>query len=324
MIGLFAVSAAGQRAAAVLAEALGEDTVLADAPLRDSLTKLWPRLRAAVFFLATGATVRLIAPLLADKHTDPAVVCVDEAGHFAVALAGGHAGGANALAGRVAELLGAIPVVTTASDATGGTALDELADLLEATVDGDIAGCGIAVLDGAPVRIVNPLGYPLPALPPNVGEHVKNPEWTIVIDDRPCGATGRRVLRLTPRTLVVGIGSATQVSTEAVRDTLCRMPGVDQRAIRAFATIDIKAEEPGILCAVADWAARTRNETPAPLVYPAAILAAIEVPNPSEVVRVEVGTASVAEAAALHGAAELARGAPVELVVPKLKGDNVT
>ena len=54
-----------------------------------------------MFFLATGATVRLIAPLLADKHTDPGVVCVDEARRFAVALAGGHGGGANALATRV-------------------------------------------------------------------------------------------------------------------------------------------------------------------------------------------------------------------------------
>ena len=72
---------------------------------------------------------------------------------------------------------------------------------------------------------------------------------------------------------------------------------------------------PGILAAIA----------PAPLLtYPAAALAAVDVPNPSEVVRAEVGTPSVAEAAALHAAAELAAGAPVELVVEKIKGDNVT
>lgn len=324
MIGLFAVSVAGRRAAAELAGAFGADAMLASGPLRDSVTELWPRLRAAVFFLATGATVRLVAPLLRDKHSDPAVVCVDEARRFAVALAGGHAGGANALAERVGELLGATPVITTASDAIGSTALDELAELLDATVDGDLAGCGVAVLNGARVRLVNPFGFPLPALPSNVGEFVQCPEWTIVIDDRSLFPTGPRVLRLIPRTMVVGIGSARGVSTEAVRNTLSRLPGVDQRAIRAFATIDIKADETGILGAVAEWAARSGNDTPALLTYPASVLATMTVPNPSEVVRAEVGTASVAEAAALHGAGELSGGAPVELVVPKLRGDNVT
>ena len=69
-----------------------------------------------VLFLATGAAVRLLAPLLQDKASDPGVVCVDEAHRFAVALTGGHAGGANALAVRVADVLGGTPVVTTASD----------------------------------------------------------------------------------------------------------------------------------------------------------------------------------------------------------------
>ena len=95
-------TATGRYAADQVAGALGaERRELAE------LAQLWPRLDAAVFFLATGATVRLVAPLLADKHTDPAVVCVDEARRFAVALTGGHEGGANALATRVAELLGA-------------------------------------------------------------------------------------------------------------------------------------------------------------------------------------------------------------------------
>ena len=74
MIALFAVTEAGRRAAADLAPALG-----AEIRTLDELPALWPDLDGAVFFLATGATVRLIAPLLADKRTDPGVVCVDEA-----------------------------------------------------------------------------------------------------------------------------------------------------------------------------------------------------------------------------------------------------
>lgn len=322
MIALFAVTAAGRRAADEVAGALGASRhELAELP------RLWPRLAGAVFFLATGATVRLIAPLLGDKRTDPGVVCVDEARRFAVALTGGHEGGANALATRVAGLLGAQPVVTTASEAVGATGLDELAALLDARVVGDAAAAGVALLDGT-AEVVNPLGFPLPALGPAVvqqgdtaatesaechpaatGEGVR-----IVVTDRVEEATAR----LVPRTLVVGIGSARGVPASAVASLLRRVVDehrLDPLAVRAYASVDRKADEAGILAAIA----------PAPLsTFPADVLATVDVPNPSEVVRAEVGTASVAEAAALRAAVELGGGAPVELVVPKTKGENVT
>lgn len=298
-IALFAVTAAGRRAAAELAGPLD-----ARAHELAELPDLWPDLDAAVFFLATGATVRLIAPLLRDKHSDPGVVCVDEAGRFAVALTGGHEGGANALAARVAELLGATPVITTGSDATARTGLDELAELVGATVVGDAAAAGTALLDGT-AEVVNPLGFPLPALP-----ETRTPRHRIVITDRTADGGDTR---LVPRTLVVGIGSARGVPTEAVREALDRLwteHGLDPRAVRAYASIDVKSDEAGILAAIA----------PAPLhTATAAELASINTPNPSEVVRAEVGTPSVAEAAALHVAGERA-----ELVVEKIKGANVT
>jgi cobalt-precorrin 5A hydrolase/precorrin-3B C17-methyltransferase len=322
VIGLFAVTAAGRRAAAEVAAALGPDAVLVDGPIGPALQRTWPELDAAVCFLASGATVRLIAPLLVDKATDPGVVCVDEGRRFAIALAGGHGGGANDLAERVADVLGCTPVVTTASDATGSTPLDELVTLLDASVDGDLAACGVAILDGAPVRLVNPLGFPLPALP----NHQGVPQWTIRIDDRLAEAD-EHTLRLIPHTLVVGIGSARGVSTDAVNTALARLEtehGFDLRAVRAFATVDLKADEPGIRHAVTDWAFWHWQDEPTLHVYPAETLATVDVPNPSDVVLAEVGTASVAEAAALHAATELAAGAPVELVVPKIKAGNVT
>jgi cobalt-precorrin 5A hydrolase/precorrin-3B C17-methyltransferase len=91
---------------------------------------------AFVLFIAAGAAVRIVAPLLADKRTDPAVVCVDEAGRFAIALCGGHEGGGNDLARRVAELLHAEPVITTASDAMGLPEGTTVADLDERLVIG--------------------------------------------------------------------------------------------------------------------------------------------------------------------------------------------
>jgi cobalt-precorrin 5A hydrolase/precorrin-3B C17-methyltransferase len=328
VIGLFAVTAAGRRAAADLAQALGPEAAVMDGPIGPAVRRSWPDLRGAVFFLAAGATVRLIAPLLADKATDPGVVCVDEALRFAVALAGGHGGGANDLAERVAEVLGCTPVITTASDSVGSTPLDELVTLLGAAVAGDLAACGVAVLNGEPVRLHNPIGWPLPALPDNIRPDAAGADWTIVVDDRlPDGEAGERTLRLVPPTIVVGIGSATGVSTDEVNAALARLEtehGIDLHAVRAFATLDRKADEPGIRNAVTDWAFWHWRDEPALRVYPAAELAGVAVPTPSDVVLAAVGTPSVAEAAALRAATELAGGGPVELVVPKIKADNVT
>ncbi|MGE3285617.1 MAG: precorrin-3B C(17)-methyltransferase [Pseudonocardia sp.] len=327
-IALLAVTAAGRRAAAEVATAVPGSEMVA----LDDLAARWPVLDGAVFFLATGATVRLVAPLLASKHTDPGVVCVDEARRFAVALAGGHAGGANALARRVAAVLGAEPVITTASDSVGATGLDEVVEILGAAVDGDLAAAGTALLDGA-LEVRNPLGFPLPALgtvagalsgsdpggppPPAPARQV------LAVTDRLPGPpradpAGPPVTRLVAPTLVVGIGSARGVPAGAVTSALRRLEadhGFDLRAVRAYASVDLKAGEAGILAAIAPATLHT---------YPAAVLAEVGVPNPSEIVRAEVGTPSVAEAAALHAARELAPGATVELVVEKLKGDNVT
>lgn len=82
----------------------------------ETVRSRWHEVDAFVLFLATGAAVRIVAPLLDDKRDDPAVVCVDEAGRYAIALSGGHEAGGNALAEAVGSALGASPVVTTASE----------------------------------------------------------------------------------------------------------------------------------------------------------------------------------------------------------------
>ncbi|MGW6508387.1 precorrin-3B C(17)-methyltransferase, partial [Streptomyces niveus] len=124
MIGLISATAAGASARDRLATAWPGRTRVYDGPVREAVERAFAECDQLVCFLATGATVRLLAPLLADKSTDPGVVCVDEAGRYAVSLLGGHGGGANSLATEVASTLSATPVITTATDATGIPALD--------------------------------------------------------------------------------------------------------------------------------------------------------------------------------------------------------
>ena len=180
MIGLVAVTAAGRSASDRVATALrlqGEQVTAYDGPAAGALRLAWGECDAIVAFLATGATVRLIAGLLDDKARDPGVVCVDEAGRHAVSLVGGHQGGANALALLVADVLGAAPVVTTASDAVALPGLD----MLGWPVEGDVAGVARALLDGGPVHLLADATWPLPPLGLRAGQVGHHPAAASVL-----------------------------------------------------------------------------------------------------------------------------------------------
>ncbi len=80
-----------------------------------------------IFIGAMGICVRTILPIIANKHIDPAVVCVDSTGRFAISVLSGHVGGANDLAKHIASIIGAEPVITTQSDNSSLWTLDTIA-----------------------------------------------------------------------------------------------------------------------------------------------------------------------------------------------------
>jgi cobalt-precorrin 5A hydrolase/precorrin-3B C17-methyltransferase len=255
-----------------------------------------------VCFLATGAVVRLVAPLLIDKASDPGVVCVDEGGRFAVSLVGGHGGGANELAREVGELLGAEPVVTTATDSVGVPGLDTLGF----PVEGDVAGVSRAMLDGEPVALKAELAWPLPPLPVAAAGQYSSRQYSIRVTDKVVEPSEREVV-LRPPSLVVGVGSSKGAPVDEVLGLVheaLRDAGLSAKSVAELATVDAKAGEPGIL-----GAAERLGVTV--VTYSAEELAAVDVPNPSDAPLAAVGTPSVAEAAAL------VRGG--ELLVPKRK-----
>jgi cobalt-precorrin 5A hydrolase/precorrin-3B C17-methyltransferase len=290
VIGLVSTTAAGRRAAERLAGVLPDTRGYAVT----DLPAAWRECDGLVCFLATGATVRLLAPLLQDKATDPGVVCVDEALRFAVALVGGHRGGANDLARSVAAALGAQPVVTTATDAVGLPGLDTLGW----PVEGAVAAVSRALLDGAPVRLDADATWPLPPLPlGGQGDHV------VRVTDRLVEADERAVV-LRPPSLVLGLGASRGVSADEVEQLVDRAladAGLSAASVTAAATVDAKADEAGLVaaCARRGWPLTT---------YPADRLATVDVPNPSDEPAKVLGTPSVAEAAALlHSGGVLVR-----------------
>lgn len=307
--------------------------------LVDSVRSRWADVDGFVLVCATGIAVRAIAPLLADKAADPAVVVVDDGGRFVVALTGGHRGGANVLARQVAALLGAEPVVTTATDQAGLPALDNLPGF---AATGDVAGVTRAWLDGSPPRLeIDPAlaGWPLPAalsatpLPvePESFAHPYGGHTTpgsppagprVVVTDRVAAPTADAVV-LRPRSLVVGVGSSSGADPQGlyrlVVDAIAEA-GLSVDAVDCVATVDRKAAEPAIVELAATLGVGLRC-------FPPEVLATMPVPNPSSVVEAAVGTPSVAEAAALAAAGAVETGvgaAGPTLVVEKRRSTDAT
>ncbi|PFG17899.1 precorrin-6Y C5,15-methyltransferase (decarboxylating) [Propionicimonas paludicola] len=270
------------------------------------LPQAWAECDLVISHLALGATTRLIAPLLQSKLTDPGVVVLDEAGRFAIPLVGGHTGGANDLARRLADGLDATAVLTTATDAVGLPGLDTLGW----PWSGAVAEVTRAILDERPVRLVRSQPWLLPALPPNVtvqtGEAADAPTpndadvaGLILVTDRLTEPSALPTVVLNPPSLVAGLGCNAGTESSALRALLTESlteAGLALTSVAALTTVDAKADEPGLVALAA--------ELGVPLVaYPAPTLAAQDVPNPSEAPLRAVGTPSVAEASVLaHGA----------------------
>jgi cobalt-precorrin 5A hydrolase/precorrin-3B C17-methyltransferase len=319
VVAVVAATASGRGAAAALAAAWhGQVRVYARESAADALRDAFAECSAVVCFLALGATVRILAPLLRHKTTDPAVVCVDESRRFAISVLSAHHGG-NDLAQRVAGVLGCTPVVTTASDAAGITALDTFGSDVGLRLENPeaLARVGARVLSGERLGVYGAERWPLPALPPNVTATSDRAEAHIVVSDLldvrgGGGADDPAVLVYRPPSLVVGVGASRGVSAREVLaavDAALAAGRLSPSSVVRLASVDVKADEPGLLEAAASRGWPT-------VFHRADALASVDVPNPSPLVAAAVGTPSVAEAAARYDGP----GRPLaDLVVPKVK-----
>ena len=266
--------------------------------LQGFLSDEWPRSRAFVAIGACGAITRLIAPLLQGKQTDPAVVVADARGRFAIPLLGGHGAGADALARAVAALLGGEAVLTGASAASGQLSLDAFGSRWGwRRGSGDWDALMKAAARGEAVRLEHQGGnsrwLQLPGLP----ESAANGSPLSV------GVERRDHCRWHPPALWVGMGCERGTSLTLLQRCLeesLAAEGLALEAVAGLASADRKADEPALLQLAEQhgWPLRC---------FSSAALNAVDVPNPSAVVEAELGTASVAEAAALLAGGPAAR-----------------
>ena len=278
---------------------------------------------------AVGIAVRLIAPCLHDKMTDPAVVAVDEKGKFSISLLSGHVGGANKLAAEAAEALGAVPVITTATDLNGMFAVDVFAEengliLTDRVLAKEISA---RILDGERIGIRS--DFPVEGTLPDElffisqeKAEAENAEKapSIAITVKAPEARNRKILNQIPRCVALGIGCRKNVPADAIWEAAKRLleeAGIDERSVRLVASIDRKADEPGIAALAerlgvkfATFSAEELERTPGEF-------------HESEFVRKTVGVGSVCERAAVLAASDK-EGRYGRLAAEKIQMNGVT
>ena len=325
------ISDEGRRIADVLKPRLGARLLA-----RGEVGRRWRDYDAFIFVGALGICVRTIAPFVKDKHTDPAVVCVDSLGKNAISVLSGHVGGANELTRTVSGILDAHEVITTQSDLAGLWALDTF----EKRFDWESLSSGMNEVIAAFVNRKSvalfiatrtpDTDYLVRTRPDHVTlvsgfDEIQQGQFEafIVVSCKPADA--ERILDIDlpfvmflPKVMTVGFGLAHQAAPareifEAMIEHVAAV-GREHDILWSYCTrwctIDVKRNEP--------FVRSLRRRGHKVTFFTAEELAQIEVPNPSDTVAAHVGTPSVSEAAAILGSNH------GKLVLPKVKGPNWT
>jgi cobalt-precorrin 5A hydrolase/precorrin-3B C17-methyltransferase len=276
----------------------------------DSPQALLPRLflegTPIVGICAAGILIRILAPHLSDKTVEPPVLAVASDGKSVVPLLGGHHG-ANQLARSIAEALDAHPALTTASDGKFTRGLDDPPPGWELSAEDDAKPAMLSLLVGAKIALeghapwIAEAGYPVSSMG---AVKVLVSEQKLKVD---------RGLVFHPKTLVAGVGCERNAEASEVIELIefaLKRENLSQQSLAAIASIDIKADEKALHLAAAHFGVPLRLFSVAELNQERYRLT-----NPSALVEAEVGTPSVAEAAALKAGI---------IAVQKLKSAHAT
>ena len=296
------------------------------------LTEVFNQYAGHIFIMSTGIVVRMIAPLIKHKTKDPAVVVVDEKGLHAISLLSGHIGGANELALKIAEITGADPVITTATDINNIPAIDLIAKQRGLIIENPeaIKNVSMALLNGEKIILHDPHQYLAGALAAS-NMILNGVDYNIADDTTKKNRSSVRIqgvfvdyikadipahfLKLRPVILAIGMGCNRNTKVQELKAFLLEVMdkfNLSPQSLLNLSTIDIKSDEKGLL-----ELARIL-EIPIKFYSKKELEQVKNIKRPSLMVKKHIGVTSVCEAAAILSAKN------GKLIVPKQIKGNVT
>ena len=289
-------------------------------PTTEKIIELFKNNNALICIFSLGAVIRLIAPYLKDKKTDPAVIVIDDKTNFVISVLSGHIGGANELTEEIAEKLGSLPIITTAADVNKTIAVDLVGREFNWKIDDDSTVTKISahMVNEEPIGVFQEAGEKnwYKKLPKNViiYENIEdlkksNSKAHLIISDKIIEEKiSKESVIYRPASLVIGIGLHWDTSKETIREGIefcLEKFKLSSKSIAKLVSIKKPEDVQGLIDLGIEMGIQVEYVNREDL-------AEISAPNPSETVKAFEGTASVSEAAAI----KVSNG---ELIVEKQK-----
>ena len=276
---------------------------------------------ALICLFSLGAVIRLIAPHIKDKKTDPAVIVIDDKAQFVISVLSGHLGGANELSNDIAQKINAVPVITTAADVNKTIAVDLVGKEFGWIIDGDdtVTKVSAFMVNKEKIGVFQNVGskdwwkkeFPVNVFKYDSFDELKNSQskgFLIISDQVFDDKILENAVVYRPQTLVVGVGLHWDTSKETIKsglETSLQKFNLSSKSIARFVSIKKEKDIVGLI--------ELGKEMNIPIEYiDREELATIDTPNPSKTVQTFEGTPSVSEAAAI-------KSSQGELVVEKQK-----
>ncbi|MEM2160903.1 MAG: cobalamin biosynthesis protein [Candidatus Nitrosotenuis sp.] len=274
------------------------------------VAELFGKFDGLVCLFSLGAVIRLIAPYLKDKKTDPAIIVIDDKASFVISALSGHLGGANELTEEIAKRLGATPVITTAADVNKTIPVDLVGKEFGWKIEDDsnVTKISALMVNEEKIGVYQDCGeknwwkYDFPK---NVTvyksiEDLKNSDSKayLIISDRIIDVgVAKSAVIYRPQTLVVGIGLHGNTKKEKIKECLdssLAKYGLSPKCIARLVSLKKPTNVQGLVEVAKDLSVPLEY-------YEREELAQISIPNPSQMVEAYEGTPSVSEAAAIKG-----------------------
>ena len=273
----------------------------------EKIVELFKKNNALICLFSLGAVIRLIAPHLKDKKTDPAVIVIDDKANFVISVLSGHIGGANELTQEIANKINALPIITTAADVNKTLAVDLIGREFNWKIDDEsmVTRISAHMVNEESIGVFQQTGERnwCKKMPKNVSvyetmEELKesNSKAYLIISDK---LIDRDLIRESviyrPPSLVIGIGLHWDTTKETIMEGIehcLEKFKLSPKSIAKLVSIKKPQDVQGLIDA--------GKELEIPVEYvDREDLAKISAPNPSETVKTFEGTASVSEAAAI-------------------------